>query len=678
MLAMNHDELLDVASSIGHRLADQSHWTGSTCTWDVRSFDRSDPVHAKLERAGGSIYQGTSGIAWFLAELAGATSDSEVARAASGGLRHALRAGADLAPAAFGFHSGRVGIAWAAARIAGLLDEPTWLGDAWSLLQPLRGNESNDSGLDVIGGAAGAIPALLDLRMMLERDEPLAMAIRLGDHLIAEAHQEPDGWSWPMMTNTVARHLTGLAHGTSGAGLALLELAHATGEARFRFAAEMAFLYERQFYDPETSNWPDLRNMELSDFTFYEGRQDSLVAGAREGSLPPYELHYMTAWCHGSPGIGLARLRAFELSGHEIFRREAVAAMRSTRDALSLERLDADSFSLCHGVAGNCELLLQAAAVLGEPAWLESALDMARGGWETFEAPGRPWRCGTVSCVSDPSLLLGEAGIGAFYLRLARPETPSPLLLRPVHPAREAVCDRELDLLTRDSADSFFATSRRVTERLTGSQLDWTPRPAPDQPILESPARSLRRALEQRIEHASEILRPALEDAFLVDRARFDVTCAIEDYSEEFVRSLTHQSWSDIDPQRACFVRASDSHLFTAQRDWDTWLQADSRDELPPNRPIHSLLFRSDNRMHVQRLGGFAMLVLQALKEPTDLTLLARQVTAQIAGAASSETIASKVRAQVEALVRSGFVVVAESPASARTPIEPVAKEQGH
>jgi hypothetical protein len=48
----------------------------------------------------------------------------------------------------------------------------------------------------------------------------------------------------------------------------------------------------------------------------------------------------------------------------------------------------------------------------------------AREGIETYEARGRPWPCGTHGGMPDPSLIVGEAGIGAFYLCLADPETP--------------------------------------------------------------------------------------------------------------------------------------------------------------------------------------------------------------------------------------------------------------
>ncbi len=666
---MSHDEFLEVAGRIGGRLARQAIWDSSICTWEIRTSDRSGPGRSTQQRADGPIYQGTSGIAWFLAELSRATADAELARVAEGGLRHALQAGAEMAPAAFGFHSGRVGVAWAAARVARLLEKPEYLEDAWNLLQPLQGNEAHDMGLDVIAGAAGAIPALLELGSTLEREEPLAIARRLGEHLIRRAHREPDGWSWPMMSNTVARHLNGLAHGAAGAGLAFLELARATGEARFRFAAEMAFLYERHFYNPETSNWPDLRNQELGNFTFYEGRQDELLQQVRQGALPRYELQYMTAWCHGSPGIGLSRLRAFELTGQELYRREAEAAVRSTLESVEDPRLGAGNYSLCHGHAGNCELLLFAAAQLGEPAWRERAAEVARYGWETYEKAGQPWPCGTVNSVSDPSLLLGEAGIGLFYLRLAEPDVPSPLLLRPEHgepvPQPHASAE-DFSALARESADEFFAISRRAVERLTGST-SWTPPPGNGQPLAETPAEALHAALCRQIETTDGELRELLADAFRLDRERWEATRALVDFSAEFVHGLTHQPWDDLDPRQAHFRRAPDSRLLTLQRDWAPWAAKEPGGGLPPEEEVDILLFRRGNRIHAQRVGILAALLLSTLEDALAFDALVERAAESFDGSIDRPTLAAKLLPQLEQLYRAGFVVSIHSPSEEDT-----------
>jgi hypothetical protein len=60
---------------------------------------------------------------------------------------------------------------------------------------------------------------------------------------------------------------------------------------------------------------------------------------------------YAVGWCHGAPGIGLSRLRAFELTGDEQYQREARLALRATSRALRDSTLT--GFSLCHGILGT-------------------------------------------------------------------------------------------------------------------------------------------------------------------------------------------------------------------------------------------------------------------------------------------------------------------------------------
>lgn len=230
-------------------------------------------------------------------------------------------------------------------------------------------------------GSAGAIAVLLHAGL-------LEAAVAHGDLLLAEASRGNDGWSW--RTTETARNLTGFSHGAAGIGWSLLELHRATGEDRFRAAALEAFRYEQSCFDPEKANWPDFR------------------------SDPP---EYPVFWCHGATGIGFSRLRAWRLLGDSELLDEARSALVTVRSKLG----SAGNFSLCHGTAGNAELLIYASQVLGEKEWLAAAEEAARQGFDQFERRRVPWPCGVPGGNETPDLMLGLAGIGHFYLRLADP-----------------------------------------------------------------------------------------------------------------------------------------------------------------------------------------------------------------------------------------------------------------
>ena len=172
------------------------------------------------------------------------------------------------------------------------------------------------------------------------------------------ARREPGGWSWNTVGPAATRNLAGYAHGASGFAVRCSSWPGRRA-GRFRFAAEMALLYERRLFDAERRNWPDLRHGDLNRFFREAARRCARPTPRADRALQPA---YMTAWCHGAPGIGLARLRAWELTGDPVPRRGRSALVTTLRRS----RPGDGNFSLCHGVAGNCELPWLAAELFEE------------------------------------------------------------------------------------------------------------------------------------------------------------------------------------------------------------------------------------------------------------------------------------------------------------------------
>jgi lantibiotic modifying enzyme len=136
-----------------------------------------------------------------------------------------------------------------------------------------------------------------------------------------------------------------------------------------------------------------------------------------------------TFWCHGAPGIALSRLRAFEVLGGEIYREEAVIALETTCEMIEESLCSGDgNFSLCHGLAGNADILLCGQELVRRASDL--AVETAAVGIDRSKRQAGRWVCGA-GPVETQSLLLGLAGIGYFFLRLRNQSIPSILLLRP-------------------------------------------------------------------------------------------------------------------------------------------------------------------------------------------------------------------------------------------------------
>ena len=412
-------EALGTACEIGRELAAAAVWHGDRCNWVGATPVTPRPglpatVDVAYATLGPDFYSGTSGVALFLAQLHHVRPHEPTRRAALGAIRHSLsQLDAVPPPARLGLYTGWMGIALAAARAGTLLADDGLLEDAKMLVRRCEREAGEPDEFDVISGAAGAICALLALTGPLEDERTVEFATRLGGYLVRTAERSGVGWSWRSATRR-SPNLTGFSHGAAGAGHALLELFHATGVADFRAAAERAFEYERHWFDAAAGNWPDFRDV-------------SARRTRDRRSLP-----FSTAWCHGAAGIGLSRVRAFELLGDGIARAEAKRALETTRRAVlgALEAPEGD-FSLCHGTSGCAETLLYGCEALdgATAGWRAAAHRVACTGIERYARRGRRWPCG-VRGEQTPGLMLGLAGIGLFYLRLHEPGIPSALIVR--------------------------------------------------------------------------------------------------------------------------------------------------------------------------------------------------------------------------------------------------------
>jgi hypothetical protein len=581
-----------------------------------------------------------------------------------GGIRYAFGDLSVIPENSFGFHGGRVGIAYAAAAVGRLLERPELLAEAETILRASAGKESEDRGIDVIGGAGGAIPALVALSAWLPDGEvAMEMARRLGDHLIAQADREPEGWAWGTMRGSAIRHLCGYAHGSAGVGHALLELYLATGDSRYRYAMEQAFLYEDPFFDAESSNWPDLRHNELGEL-LYSGRQDQLkdrlLAG---GTLAPQPMRYMAAWCHGAPGIGLSRLRAWQTLGDPHYLGDVQAAVKATFESLDEPRMN---YSLCHGRAGNAETLIEAAGPLGRPELLDRVKEVALEGWREYEAQGRPWPCGTMQSATDPGLLLGESGIAYWLLRLADPSTPSVLLVVPPESTRRADDGGEGHRAQLGRAvDEYFSRSIHLFDRLgAGGPLPSREPGAPER----ADVLAAREALEARVRAEADPARRALlDDALRLDRERLSLALSVTDFTEEYLENLVRAPEPEVRWGEARIALTPRARVVHGERDWEAWLEDEDAAE-PEEADVFYLLQASARRVAVRRLSPFAALVLQAVETPATLDEVVSRVREAVSadgGGPSREWLEDRVTEQLRQAYRAGFVTAENALAAA-------------
>jgi lantibiotic biosynthesis protein len=403
-MSSNEPCFLEAAAEVAWSVARSAIWFNGRCNW-VGAVSREEPRRLGVETTaalGPDLYEGTAGVALFLSEAASALDEDSLRTVALAAIGHALDHADRIAPKARdGLYSGPIGIAYAAARVAALLDADDVLARVRALLRAWRRDGTRSPSSDVMSGCSGAVIGLAALTELLDEAWLTEAGAALGDELITRAQRGPAGWSWPAPGRRSMHNLCGYAHGAAGIGHAFSELYGATGESRYREAGECAFAYERSWRDPRTGTWPDLRGV-------------ARKAGI-DAPVPAAD-----SWCHGAPGIALSRLRAAEVLGSAELRRDADYALAACeRYVTGRLVLAPDDFSLCHGAAG-------AADVLGGD---ELAARMGRRGIELYLRRGASgFPCGA-PLGETPGLMLGFAGIGTFYLRLYDRSVPSPLLI---------------------------------------------------------------------------------------------------------------------------------------------------------------------------------------------------------------------------------------------------------
>lgn len=380
-------EFLEAAERLGARLCRDALWSNGLCNWTA-DFATSEKIigHRALPA---DLYDGTSGIALFLHRLALVTGERIFRVTAEAALRQAC---AKLPLETCGLFTGGTGVLYAALELRGEVD-------AAQLVLQAKLHARN---LDVISGSAGVIAVLLAAHRRSQDQLLLEHAILHGELLLSHAEHSEEGLSWP--SSAAKKNLTGFSHGAAGIGWALLELHCVTRHRPFLDSALQAFAYERAHFSIERGNWPDFRE-----------RSAATHSGA---------VSFLNAWCHGAPGIGLSRIRAWELIGDQTLLSEADVALKTITSQIS----SYGNCSLCHGMAGNADILIYAAEKLNRPDLLAIARKAGLEALNRFEHRRLPWPGGLSGANELPDLMLGIAGIGHFYLRLHDPILPTPLL----------------------------------------------------------------------------------------------------------------------------------------------------------------------------------------------------------------------------------------------------------
>src|SRR5258708_23392598 len=216
---MRENMLVEAADRSGRRLCRDAVGSGNACNWLGWALEVVGPTWTPVYKAqNSSIYDGTAGIALFLARLYQFTRDAQQRTAALGALNRSFAALPEVGdPLRHSVYSGAAGIAYAAIEIGEALGDERIVSSGLRELRNPRTVQPNETYLDVIGGCAGAIQMLVDIGRRYRANDLLEGAAAHGKVLLKKAGKSDAGWSWDTLPGSGEKHLLG--YGPGGGGL---------------------------------------------------------------------------------------------------------------------------------------------------------------------------------------------------------------------------------------------------------------------------------------------------------------------------------------------------------------------------------------------------------------------------------------------------------------------------
>lgn len=366
-------DILHIAEKIGHQiLALAEPLPDGTNTWISLEFDLPSD-HYLFQPLSSYLHSGEAGIALFFASLGKGIGNPmfiEQAKRILQRLREPFYEDKDntmhLTP--LGGMVGLGGLIYTYALIGQILGEPEYLKDAGYFASLISKEKiSQETNFDLVQGSAGLILSLLSLYEKTGEKSLLEKAKEVGGHILKKGRTEDSG----------------LSHGTAGIAYALVKLGAQLNNPSIMEAAEKALNFD---------------------------------CGSESGQY---------SWCHGAPGIALARLYIQKFHPGLPQDQEIQSALAATQSHL-VGNLD----HLCCGNFGRLAILWDAAHLLKQNDLKEIVLSQTTDLLSQY-AKTYMFKLLPDEKMQTPGFMRGLSGIGYFLLRLTKAgkELPEVLIL---------------------------------------------------------------------------------------------------------------------------------------------------------------------------------------------------------------------------------------------------------
>ncbi len=667
----DRERILNEAIRIGDELVSIADHDLEGMSWSTMAIDDSKEVKwYKTE----TLYNGTSGIMLFLLQLYEQTKLERFLNAAAEASKWTDDYCKKNPNNNCAFYTGRMGASYAMLKMFETTRQMSYLDKSLEIAHSCRGFYNSFIPNDLLNGISGTILGLLHLYVS-SSEEWILQEIHLGiKRLLDSAYHGPNGLYWDRSPDTV-RGLCGFSHGAAGVGFVFLELGHYFCDSSFYWLAEQAFAYENTFFSESTVNWPDFRRGIYGEDDFKK-HKDAYLQGDIDFFTSGYE---MNAWCHGAVGIGLCRVRAFELLKDPIYKHDVDMAIAKT-SMTNAELLDNHAwrtYTLCHGGGGNAELFLEAYRVLHDDKYLSLAEAIARQALES-KIEGRVYSPGWVidDNQEDRSLFMGNAGIGYFLLRLLQPlKTPSILApkVKPTSKTVKANPSRQSSMISQSNIRRILA--EKLFNRTLFLVQDLIPRATESYFAMRLPKIGERQSFIQFMENT---IIPALQysiqdrvvDVYMLELERLKIDESIPSnallHIEEIIQAMYANNLLSDYEQIALMQFKLSSRIKILLCKWN-WNLSSSNDWL---KNLHLmcgkypvLLRPSEKGVFEEYLSPFSYTVLSAFERVNTIENVVHAVLTSLEHTSSHQekTVKDVIIQQIKQAINSGIIVPEES-----------------
>lgn len=380
----NPDQFLTIADSIGGHLTKKAIFgKENDVIWNGINVDTDEQF--KFSPLESSLYDGLLGIGLFYAHLYNVMKKEEYKVLAEKTLKTALDMLVATDKMSISTFHGYGSYVYVLGNYSFLFNHPSYLSEAKNILTKAMNELKEDELLDFLGGAAGLIIVSIHLYKNTGDDFFLDIAKHCGEHLLLKSESQKYGIAW--RSSQLETPITGLSHGSSGFTWAILALSHFIKKSRYKEAYLAALEFENSLLPTEAENG-------------------------------------ISNWCHGFSGIGMSRIMMSQYLDDRNLSNFVDVAVKKT-----IENGFGYSHCLCHGDLGNLDLLLLAARQNNSDILFDKAMKIGTDVSANVTIDSLIY--GTPFGVESLGLMLGQAGIGYGFLRLADPEgVPSVLTLQ--------------------------------------------------------------------------------------------------------------------------------------------------------------------------------------------------------------------------------------------------------